>query len=365
MAAIYRFGFENLQTPAGVTLSTTTFGPGRYANTRAAWSGSITSGGKSTPSPVASTAVSVSVPVSGTKAYASFFCWLTGDSAYTHWTDTDDYTIASYYGNSVGFSRDSLWIKTVGGVTHRISKEELAGYYMVYDTKYFTTVAFELGPTGHISLYWDGLTIEYSGDTGAVPADVTQLTMYCPNVANSFINHGDRRADWRWDGSIGSIDDIAVNDGNGNIDITTPGPIACFVANSINAVLNSGWSPTSLSDINTTLASGYGVTAVAAGSKLALGYICNPPITKTGFEGINVYCNGLAKTGAGKIGMRVGLYENGSVFPKGSDINLSYQSTTRSFSVLYPNNEAQADPQNLTKYSVTDGEALAIHYEVI
>lgn len=363
MAAIYRFGFENGLVPTGITTSSTTYGLGRYTGTKALLSGNITSG---TQYLAATSAVSIAAPVSGVKAYASFFVWLSGDSSRVKWSSDIDYKLASFYGNSVGFSRDTIWIKTAGGVTHRISKEELAGYYVIFDTVYYATVAFELGTTGRITLYWDGLTVEYQGDTGGIPVDVTQLTLYCPGVTNTNVNRGSEdHPAWTWMGAVGHLDDIAINDGSGNIDITVPDPIACFGATSIKASLNSGWSPTSLSDIDTALSNGSGVTASAAGSRLALGYTCSPPITKTGFEGLNIYCTGLAKTGAGKIGMRVGLYEAGTVYQKGADINLSYQGTTQAYSVLYPNNAAQTDPQNLTKYSVTDGEALAVHYEVI
>lgn len=370
MSAIYRFGFENQLVPSGVILSNNTFDTGRY-NGVALRSGSIAyikdvyGNMVKTSYPAPTTALSVTLPVTGAKVFASYFCWLTGDTV-PLFDSAVDYTLASFAGNSVGFSGNSLWIKTAGGVEQRVSKDDLAGTYMELGSKYYVTVEFQLGTMGHISLYWDGLSVSYSGDTGSVPQS-SQVVLYCPSFNNksTTYEHSNHTVTTVYSNGFGYLDDVAVNDGNGNIDTTTPGPIACFSASSVNALTNTGWSPSALADIDTALSSGTGITAVSSGSRVVLGYTCNPPITKAGFEGINIQCSGMAKTGSGKIGMRYGQYEAGSYYQKSSDINLGYIGESGSYSVFYEKNAASTDPNNLSKYSLADGAALGTYFEVV
>lgn len=368
MAAIYRFGFENKLVPDGVILSSGTYGTGRYGGTslRSGSTGYVTNYGVTTEVfyPAATTGLSVTVPVTGSSAFASYFCWLTGVTPV--FSADQDYTVASFGGNSVGFSNNSLWIKTAGGVEQRVSKDELSGTYMEVGSTYYATVEFQLGTSGHISLYWDGLTVSYDGDTGSIVSPLS-LALYCPSFTNKAtqIEHSDHSVETVYSNGFGFMDDIAINDGSGNLDIGIPGPVACFSASAINAVSNTGWTPTALDDIDTALSSGTGISAATSGSRVVLGYACNPQITKSGFEGINVFCQGMSKTGSGKIGMRYGAYEAGSYYQKSADLNLGYAAVNGSFSILYSKNSASTDPNNLLKFSVADGEALGTYFEVI
>lgn len=353
MAAIYRFGFENSRVPNGVSIT-------KYS----AWAAGRFTGTTALSNSGSNTGAIVNMSVSGSYVATSFFCWLSGSLQTTENPANADFTVASFYGNSVGFSKDTLWIKTESGIVHRVSKEELAGTLMVSGVHYYTTAEFKLGVEGYIAFYWDGLRIEFSGNTGAVPVGINQLSVQCPAFANDLITPEEGPSYWY--GAVGYLDDIAVNDGNGLVDIGVPDPVACFPATELTVVSNTGWTPSSDAQLIQNLYDSDARTVVSSqtkGAVLNVGFATNVPITKTGFEGINIYLDGMSKTGSGRIGMRWGWFENGINFQGGDDINLGYVGTSRSLSKFYRTNVA--DPQNLEKFSVEDGEALATYFEVI
>lgn len=357
MAAIYRFGFEHERTPVGVTPSNRVYNAGRTPGTRALTSSSYS---EATYRLKSNSRVSIDAIVSGNYISAGYFCWVIG----TVYAGSSDYVLASYAGNSVGISKSELWIHTAGGVDYRVGRGDFVGHTMVSGTHYYVVVEFNLGSSGSILLRWDGMEIEYEGDTGPLPTGQQTLTLQSPSFSNTWISESSNTG--HYVGCSGFIDDVAINDGTGDKDNGIPDAIVCLPQDTLTVTENADWVPADAEAAAAALMSGNSVSSKVTGSVLRIGYTdAWEGVSRSTFEGVNVYVSGLKKSGRGKVGLQYGWTDSGSDFEAGDQVNLSYTATARSFSVLYANNSMVTTPSSPTKFTLETGSAFALYFKVV